>query len=240
MSSSPDGLHDEARETLTVMVNGLLAMRGLLRALCLPASGVLVLATAGCGSFNPQPLENVAFKERAETKTEGPLRVTAAVLSAEECEQAFDLDLYDDGIQPIWLEIANSSAEDHWFVRVGLDPDYFAPLEVAYINHYSFSGDANEQMDRYLYEHGMGNYIPSGSTRSGFLFTNLDEGTKSFNVDVIGGDNEITTFTFFIQVPGLRIDHREADIDSPGTCTMTAFSRSGWKSRIAAPRTIGL
>ncbi len=147
------------------------------------------------------------------TQTEGQLKVTAAVLSAEESEQGFDLDLYDKGIQPIWLEIENISGEDYWFVRVGLDPNYFAPLEVAYMNHYSFSGPVNARMDQYFYTRGLGNFIPAGSTRSGFLFTRLDEGTKSFNVDIFGRNKQITTFTFFIQVPGLKIDHRGVNID---------------------------
>jgi hypothetical protein len=172
------------------------------------------LAVTGCGSFSPQPLDQVPFMDRAVTKTDGPLRVTAAVLSAEECARAFDLDLYDKGIQPIWLEIENKSAEDYWFVRSGLDPAYFSPYEVAYIHHYAWSDDANAQMDRYFYEQSLGNLIPPGGTRSGFVFTNLDEGTKSFNVDIWGTNQQIRTFTFFIPVPGLRIDHHEIEWDT--------------------------
>jgi hypothetical protein len=49
-----------------------------------------------------------------------------------------------------------------------------------------------------------------GEELSGFIFTRLDEGTKSFNVDVIfrGG---FSTFPFFIPVPGLKIDHYKVD-----------------------------
>jgi hypothetical protein len=42
------------------------------------------------------------------------------------------------------------------------------------------------------------------------VFTNLDEGTKAFNVDVVG-DERSWQFTFFVQVPGLAIDHYEVD-----------------------------
>ena len=66
--------------------------------------------------------------ERAVTQVKGEVRVTAAVMSKKETEQAFDLDLYDKGIQPVWLEIENKSTEDFWFVRRGLDPNYFSPL----------------------------------------------------------------------------------------------------------------
>jgi hypothetical protein len=39
----------------------------------------------------------------------------------------------------------------------------------------------------------------------------VDEGTKSFNIDVIG-DGEIRMMTFFVPVPGLKLDHYEVDI----------------------------
>jgi hypothetical protein len=45
------------------------------------------------------------------------------------------------------------------------------------------------------------------------MFTNLDEGTKSFNVDIFGED-DAWYFTFFIQVPGLAIDHYEVEFES--------------------------
>ena len=176
--------------------------------------GLYLLATIGCGSFSPQPLDQVPFMERAVTKVKGEVRVTAAVLSREETQQVFDLDLYGKGIQPIWLEIKNESPRDYWFVRRGLDPYYFAPLEVAYMNHYWFSPDTNTKMDRFFYQYTMGNYIPPGGIQSGFMFTNLDEGTKSFSVDLWSADNQIRTYTFFIPVPGLKIDHREIDIDA--------------------------
>lgn len=175
---------------------------------------IFLLAATGCGSFSPQPLDQVPFMERAVTKNKDEVRVTAAVLSKEETKQVFDLDLYGKGIQPIWLEIENTNSRDYWFVRRGIDPNYFAPLEVAYMNHYSFSSEVNAKMDRFFYENNLGNHIPPGSTRSGFVFTTLDEGTKSFSVDLFAEDQQIRSYTFFIPVPGLKIDHREIDIDA--------------------------
>ena len=60
----------------------------------------------------------------------------------------------------------------------------------------------------------MGLFLAPGSSRSGFVFTNLDLGTKSFNVDLVGDDNLVKTFTFFISVPGLRADHQDVDFDN--------------------------
>ncbi|UCG11255.1 MAG: LssY C-terminal domain-containing protein [Deltaproteobacteria bacterium] len=175
---------------------------------------VFTLAASGCATFKPRPIDEVRFRARAQTKSDGKVRVTVAVLSAEETKEVFDLDLYRKGIQPIWMEIENNYEERVWVPHVGLDPDYFAPLEVAYMHRYSFSEQANREMEQYFHDNAMRYIIDPGSVRSGFVFTHLQLGTKSFNVDLIWGDHQFTTFTFFIPVPGLRVDHREVDWQS--------------------------
>jgi hypothetical protein len=160
------------------------------------------------------PIESVPFRDRAQTQTKNNVRVTAAVLSEEESQTIFDLPLYDQGIQPIWLEIENNDEKNVWFAHVGLDPDYFAPLEVAYMNRGMFSGNVNKKMEKYFREQALKSFIPPGMVRSGFVFTNLDMGTKAFNVDMIGEDNQVRTFTFFISVPGLRVSHQDVDFEN--------------------------
>jgi hypothetical protein len=56
--------------------------------------------------------------------------------------------------------------------------------------------------------------IPPGETRAGFIYTSLDEGTKAFNVDLVSDQKQAYQFTFFVPVPGLRIDHRNVDWDN--------------------------
>jgi len=54
-----------------------------------------VLLISGCASsFNPRPADEVGFMGRAQTHNEGDVRVTAAVLSAEECSSKFGSNLY--------------------------------------------------------------------------------------------------------------------------------------------------
>jgi hypothetical protein len=86
----------------------------------------IVLLAGGCATtYETVPLEQVPFLERAQTKAEENVQVTAAVLSAEETELVFGLDLYARGIQPVWLEIENNDESTMWFLPVGLDPEYF-------------------------------------------------------------------------------------------------------------------
>ena len=73
---------------------------------------LLCLTIYSCATFNPRPIEEVPFRDRAETQYKDNVRVTASVLSAEESQSLFDLPLYDQGIQPIWLEIENNDEKN--------------------------------------------------------------------------------------------------------------------------------
>jgi len=71
----------------------------------------------------------------ASTRVQGDIRVTVAVLSREESEAVFGTSLYDDGIQPIWIEIDNRSDRNYLLVHAGIDQMAYSPLEVSYQRH---------------------------------------------------------------------------------------------------------
>ena len=171
-----------------------------------------MLFFAGCASsFNPRPIEEVPFKERAQTQSQNRVKVTATVLSAAESEATFDVNLYRRNIQPVWLEIENNDDQAVWFSPVGLDPHYFFPLEASFLSRFAIRNSDHDKMDEYFFKGGLGNYVAPGGKVSGFVFTNLDEGTKAFNVDIVGEDRQLRGFTFFISVPGIRVDHHNID-----------------------------
>ncbi len=183
------------------------------RSLCFFIIAFFSIAVNGCASFNPHPPVESPFLERAQTKTEKGIRVRAAVPSAKETLQIFGVDLYSKGIQPVWFEIDNKDDQAVWFMPVGLDPLYFTPLEAAFSSHSRFSNTKNLEMNRYFFEKGEDIYIyvRPGKIQTGFIFTNLDQGTKAIAVDLIGEDQQTRVFTFFIPIPGLKIDHHEID-----------------------------
>ena len=173
-----------------------------------------VLMVYGCASFKPHSIDEVPFRERTQTQSEGDVRVTAAVPSAEESEKLFGVPVYKRGVQPVWLEIENKGKGHIWFAPVSLDPAYFSPFEAAFVNHFPFMTAKNDTLNRLFYERSQNIYIGPGSVESGFIFTPVDEGTKAFNVDVAGEDWEVKTFVFYINVPGLRVDHEAVDWDN--------------------------
>ena len=174
---------------------------------------LVIVALCGCTtSLQPVASGQVSFLQRTQTQWERNVWVTAAVPSADECLQVFGAPLYQRGIQPVWLEIENQAADPVWLLPASLDPGYFSPLEAAYLNH-TGSGEANRAMDLRFRDQGFGSYVAPGAVQTGFVFTRLDEGSKSFNVDLLGQDQALRSFTFFIPVPGLHVDHHAVDFD---------------------------
>jgi hypothetical protein len=176
------------------------------------AAGIAALL-AGCATAPPHPAVDGAqgdFRARLQHQEANGVRVSAAVPSEEETLAIFDNNLYKKGIQPVWLRIENSRDEYIAFLPVGLDPHYYPPLEVANLDIADDPGSANLVNDFFV-EQGINLLIPPGETLSGFIFTGLDEGTKAFNVDIRGSRDLFETFTFFVPVPGLRIDHYDID-----------------------------
>ena len=177
----------------------------------LPLLTGVVLMLAACASA-PEPLNQMPegdYRERIQVQEAWDVRVSAAVPSARESEELFGKPLYKRGIQPVWLKIENARNEPITFLPVGLDPEYFSPLEVANLEVPDAPAPTS-LIDEFFIEQGMRLLMQPGEKMSGFVFTKLDEGTKAFNVDIRSTD-DFTTFTFFIPVPGLDVDHYQVD-----------------------------
>ena len=166
---------------------------------------------AACASAPQTAKMEGTYLDRAQTQEKDGIRVTAAVPSAAESQALFGKPLYRRGVQPVWLKIENTLDEFVSFLPVGLDPAYFTPIEAANLDvKEKKAEDGNTLINKQFFNSGMGNNVPPGEQSSGFIFSVLDEGTKSFNVDVLG-KSTLVTFTFFIPVPGLRTDHATVD-----------------------------
>jgi len=174
---------------------------------------VLALALAGCGgrAYVYEPVDTGRFLSATEQQTEGPVRVSTSIPGREETERIFGIDLYDQGIQPVWLQFENTGDSLARYAPVSTDPEYFAPLEVAYINRRGYSEEARKAMDERFHTLAMPRYIDPGETRSGFVFTHADPGAKGFNVDVFSG-GESYNFTFLMRVPGFEPDYAKLNL----------------------------
>ena len=174
---------------------------------------VLLLSACATQSYHYESTSSFPIRERAVSETKGKIAVSASVPGEDEARAIFGIPIYDRGIQPVWLNIENNSEKRVRFAPTGVDPAYFSPLEVAYMHRKGFTKEAMRQMNIRFYRSAMPRHIPAGESRSGYVFTHLNPGTKAFNVDVFsGGEDE--NFAFFINVPGFVADHQSVDFDT--------------------------
>ena len=142
---------------------------------------------------------------------------------------------------PACLAANSQSGKTIYRLRLAsIDPDYFPALEAAYVCHFKMgrrflefgllallfihlivllpfrligSYFANKKMDAYFVEHGLGyGRIMPGQDVSGFVFTELDEGTKRVNVRLLSLAGS-KSFAFSLPIPGLHVDHHSKEID---------------------------
>lgn len=173
--------------------------------LLLPALAAAQLYAPADRQTEPPPNDRIAVN------TEGRVRVSTAVPSAEETAEIFGEKLYQRNIQPVWIQIENLGDGPLYFLPRGLDEAYFTPIETSYrLQNRLPLLDLNPRVSRDLYGRTMGLLIEPGGSRSGYVFSRVDEGTKSFNIDVVGPD-ETFMMAFFVPVPGLKVDHYEVD-----------------------------
>jgi len=172
-------------------------------------ASILTLAV-GCRTFSPTPMDEVGFKERAESQTESGITARVVVLTAEEAKAAFDCKLYKKKIQPVWIEITNDTEEEMLFMPRSVDPDYFAPLEVAQKTSWTWSKKANREKKRYYYEHNMSFLISPGDTVSGFVFANRSKGVRWVLVEAFGKSQAVYV-EFVHEIPGFRADYHKHD-----------------------------
>jgi len=184
----------------------------MLKSLWLIAGIIIVTSLLACGgSYSPKTPEEVSFLDRAQTQSRNGLTVTVAVLSREESQEVFDVDLAANGVQPVWLDIENKTGVPYLFMPIALDPGYFSPKEVAFMNHFKFNSSANKTMDEQFSKYGIQiEFIMPGERDRGFVYTNLDPGMKFVNVtlyQISGTEN----FFFYFEVPGSQPDYENVD-----------------------------
>jgi hypothetical protein len=176
------------------------------------AAAVVAAALAGCVSTPPQsPGAGLDYKRRAVTRTDGGVRVSTVVLSAEESAAVYGVPLAEKSIQPVWIEVENRDDRAYFLLSPGLDPNFFPASEAA---EALAAGDSREQraaLDRRFRQLAFRNPVAPGATTSGFVLTHLDEGVKLVQVDLVAS-GRTRTFSILTVVPGFRADYHISEV----------------------------
>jgi len=170
-------------------------------ALALVLALTLTLALGGCATWHaPAAFDDGALRTRAVTDSRQGVRVTAAVLSAEDSRRMFGAEVNATGVQPVWVEVRNQTPEPMWLLSPGADPDYFSPHEVAWSMHTPLARAANARIDEHFDSRGFRSPILPNETRAGVLFLNPERRTRVLNIDLLQ-NRRLIPFSLFLSVP---------------------------------------
>ena len=174
----------------------------------------LISCGGGFKDYPSTPIDEVDFLSHAETKTENGITVTTSVLTSEETDKIFGVNLFSKGIQPVWIDITNNTDIEYVFLPISIDPDYFAPNEVAYLFQGLFGGgevhpQLSERFNNYGYEL---TEIKPGENKKGFVYTNFDPGIKFVNITLFS-EETIETFVFYLVLGDARDEFNEIDFN---------------------------
>lgn len=166
------------------------------------AVALLLLMLGGCATWQaPTDFGDASLRARAVVQSSHGVEVRAAVLGADDSRRMLGSDVTAQGVQPVWIEIRNDTADDLWLLRSGSDPDYFSPLEVAWSAHSLLGGRANARIDEHFDRLAFRNPIRAGETVSGLLYTNPQPVMRLLNIDLLGNRTMIP-FSLLLEVPG--------------------------------------
>lgn len=171
-----------------------------------------LLICVGCASTGPETeLENLDYKSRAATSSDGTVTVSASGLSADESRVVYGVGLAKKGIQPVWVEVENGDDVAYWLMSPGLDPNFFPASEAVDAFTLAQAGETVAVLAEHFDALAFRNPIPPGAKVSGFVLTNLDEGVKMIQVDLVASDYH-KSFSFLSSIPGFRADYHARGI----------------------------
>ena len=173
-----------------------------------PGVLLFVLLLIGCAAA-PLQTESLDYRARAETQSDGGIRVSAVALSPLETQSSFALPLAKKGIQPVWVEIENQEDKGFYLMVLSVDPNYFSPSELAWMFRDEGEGSLDDKIEMFLDRH-VPVVISPHSITSGYVFTNLDPGAKAFGVELFG-EKDVRSFRFVQEVPGFESDFKRVD-----------------------------
>ena len=171
---------------------------------------VLVSLVVGCATFEPQPLDVESAAAEIHTKTVHDVTVSVAILTDDQAQQVYGVDLAKVGLQAVWLRIDNRSERGHWLLVSALDPEYFAPDEAAVLFHAGHSDDDEARLTRHFRELAIPLKSSAGQVTEGYVLAPRHEGGRYLEV-MLAGRRHVDGFGFAVKLPDGDFDYERLD-----------------------------
>ncbi|MBB5419892.1 LssY C-terminal domain-containing protein [Paraburkholderia atlantica] len=209
-----------------------------MKRIVMPVQAVIFVSfvLAGCAATHP----NVAvppYQNRAVTRFEGGVEVSTAVLSPAESTAVYGVPLAERRIQPVWIEVRNREDSNYFLLSPGLDPSFFPASEAAEAFAGKASRDQQAELDSRFRALAFHNPVRPGETVSGFVLTNLNQGAKLVQIDLVAR-GRARTFSIFAVVPGFEADYKRSQVfqraDDPDQPTINFTDDESFRAALKA------
>jgi len=170
----------------------------------------LVLLLGACTRFTPPAVPPAPDAQLVQTRVDGQVSVSAAVLTDAQAERRYGVNLGLMGIQAVWLRIDNRSALDLWLMLAALDPDYYTAAEASFLFSGGMSDENADRMAHYFRSLSMPVHMRAGQVNEGFVLTPRSEGGRYIDVELTGHDKRMR-LGFAVTLPDGDFDYEKLD-----------------------------
>lgn len=171
-----------------------------------------MLLLASCATFEPQPVEVSDGPGEIYSESRADVSVSATLLSDEQSEQLYGVDMAAAGLQAVWLKIDNRSDRAQWLLISALDPNYYPPGEAAALFKKGHDDETEKAIARHFDELALPLKTDAGSVNEGYVIAPRNEGGRYVMVKLLSGEG-LLEFGFPIKLPDGEFDFEDLDVN---------------------------
>ena len=152
----------------------------------LPMLTALMLSACATTPYTPEQLALPDELTGVQSKTIDEVTVLASILTDEQAETHFGLDIGAKGLQAVWLRIRNASTQHLWFIRNYFDQDIYTPDEVALMMKGKYPDTEFNSFRQHLRDEAIRVSLLPKTITQGFVFAPKHEGGRYVDIRLTG------------------------------------------------------
>jgi len=164
------------------------------RALSVSLQVIVLVSLGACATsapFVPETLTPPHDLTGVQTKTIKDVSVSVAILTDEQAEDHFGVDIGTKGLQALWIKVRNGRNGRLWFIQNTLDPDLYTADEAAQMMEDQVSDEEYETLRQHFRDESIRLAMESHMITEGFVFLPRTEGGRYVEVRLTGDALEV-------------------------------------------------